>query len=130
MSPNYTNSMNCKTPVRRCRRRLLPCEKPVTCVQNTAPVTRDVDELLRAPRRQHPHQSLSHGAMDGLVRRLFSQGEPSIRNRNSGAVTPENHNIGVDHVKVVRAPRREPNQRPIESLDVTPVNLMKQFVHC
>ena len=127
MSQISSTPMNCKTPV-RCR--LLPYEEPVNCGQNPAPVSRIVDELLHAPRRQNPRRLFLLDEMDGLVRRLFSQDEPQISDRNSGAVTPENRNIRVDLDKIVRAPRREPNRQPIEYQDLTPVNLMKQFVHC
>jgi len=89
-----------------------------------------MDELLRAPRRPHPRRMLSVDGEDGLARRLFSQDEPQSSDRNSGAVTPEKRNIRIDFDKVVRAPRREPRQRPIESLGATRVNLMKQFERC
>ena len=104
--------MNCKTPERRCR------------------VPPNVDELLRAPRRPHPRRILSVDGEDGLARRLFSQDEPQSSDRNSGAVTPEKRKIRIDFDKVVRAPRREPNQRPVESFGATRVNLMKQFERC
>jgi hypothetical protein len=112
MSQISSTSMNCKTPERRCR------------------VPPNVDELLRAPRRPHPRRILSVDGEEGLVRRLFSQDEQQSSDRNSGAVTPEKRNIRIDFDKVVRAPRREPNQRPVESLGATRVNLMKQFERC
>jgi hypothetical protein len=112
MSQISSTSMKCKTPDRSCR------------------VPPNVDELLRAPRRQHPRRMLSVDGEDGLVRRLFPQDEAQNSDRNSGAVTPKNRNIRVDFDKVLRAPRREPNQRPIQSLGATPINLMKQFEHC
>jgi hypothetical protein len=73
---------------------------------------------------------LSVDGEDGLARRVFSQDEQQSSDRNSGAVTPEKRNIRIDFDKVVRAPRREPNQRPVESFGATRVNLMKQFERC
>lgn len=122
-----SSTLNCKTPVLR---RLLPYEEPVNCGQNPAAVSRAVEELLRAPRRRNPRRLFLLDEMDGLVRRLFSEDEPQNSDRNSGAVTPDNRKIRVDLDEAVRAPRREPNRRPMESQDFIPVNLMEQFVHC
>jgi hypothetical protein len=121
-----SSTLNCKTPVRRF---LFPYEEPVNCGQKPAPVSLVVKELLRAPRRRNPRRLFLLDEMDGLVRRLFSN-EPQNSDRNSGAVTPDNRKIRVDLDEAVRAPRREPNRRPMESQDFTPVNLMEQFVHC
>jgi hypothetical protein len=130
MSQNSLTSM--KTPVKRCRRRLLPYDEPVKCGQNTAPVTQgngniwaNVDELLRAPRCEQRRRRLRPiNLMEGTVRRLFAEDEPSNRDRNAGIGTPERGHIRVND-KIVRAPRHGPSQQTIESQVFTPVNLMK-----